>query len=46
LPELPPLAAQRALLAQAPGVQVAQAELARRQALARSSDRAAYPRWR
>ena len=34
LPELPPLAAQRALLAQAPGVQVAQAELARRQALA------------
>lgn len=34
LPELPPLAAQRPLLAQAPGVQVAQAELARRQALA------------
>ncbi|NVM79045.1 cobalt-zinc-cadmium efflux system outer membrane protein [Duganella sp. SG902] len=34
LPELPTLAAQRALLAQAPGLQVARAELARRQALA------------
>lgn len=34
LPELPTLAAQRALLAQAPGLQVAHAELARRQALA------------
>jgi cobalt-zinc-cadmium efflux system outer membrane protein len=34
LPELPPLASQRAALAQAPALQVAQLELARRQALA------------
>lgn len=34
LPELPSLAAQRALLAQAPAMQVAQAELAQRQATA------------
>ncbi|MYM80809.1 TolC family protein [Duganella sp. FT50W] len=35
LPELPSLAAQRALLAQAPAVQVARAELEHRQALAK-----------
>jgi cobalt-zinc-cadmium efflux system outer membrane protein len=35
LPELPPLVAQRALLAQAPAMQVARAELEHRQALAK-----------